>query len=182
MRRSGPVQISGSGSTANEAHSIARARRVARQSLVFLSVYFWGSVRCRGTWIQGRAYKQPRRDRQLGIDADVMLRSGVGGLGDVLSTTDGRPWSGVGRVGSLPGEGGPCVLEWVGGASRVKRSKCFFLSVFTAQEKRAPVMPGDMSSSGAAGLAEPYLIHRKEDPIVDGRRLVPRKTRGWLRQ
>lgn len=44
-------------------------------------------------------------------------------------------------------------------------------------------MPGDMSSSGAAvGLAEPYLIYRKEDSIVDGRRLVPRKTRGWLRQ
>lgn len=42
-------------------------------------------------------------------------------------------------------------------------------------------MPGDMSSSGAAGLAEPYLIYRKEDSIVDGRRLVPRKTRGWLR-
>jgi hypothetical protein len=35
-----------SGSTANEAHSIARARRVAQRSLrgtlVFLSVYFWG--------------------------------------------------------------------------------------------------------------------------------------------
>lgn len=54
--------------------------------------------------------------------------------------------------------------------------------MFTAQEKRAPVMPGDMSSSGAAGLAEPYLIYRKEDSMVDGRRLVPRETRGWLRQ
>lgn len=43
-------------------------------------------------------------------------------------------------------------------------------------------MPGDMSSPGAAGLAEPYLIYRKEDSLVDGRRLVPRKTRGWLRQ
>lgn len=135
VRRSGPVQISGSGSTANEAHSIARARRVARQSLVFLSVYFWGSVVremhvVERAWIQGRAHKQPRRDRMSAWSSDVMHAAlGSRGCGHVLSTT---AW---GRVGSVPGGGrerGSITgeTEQVGGFF-------FFFLVFTAAAREA---------------------------------------------
>lgn len=90
-------------------------------------------------------------------------------------------WGRSGRVVAW-GRGAVCAGMGWGSITGETKQVFFSLSVFTAQEKRAPVMPGDMSSSGAAGLAEPYLIYRKEDSIVDGRRLVPRKTRGWLRQ
>lgn len=161
MRRSGPVQISGSGSTANEAHSIARARRVARQSLVFLSVYFWGSVVremhvVERAWIQGRAHKQPRRDRMSAWSSDVMHAAlGSRGCGHVLSTT---AW---GRVGSVPGGGGE---GGSGGASRVKQNKCsffFFWCLQQHQEKRAPVMPGGIVVwSRRAGGSVPDLQNR----------------------
>lgn len=133
VRRSGPVQISGSGSTANEAHSIARARRVARQSLVFLSVYFWGSVVremhvVERAWIQGRAHKQPRRDRMSAWSSDVMHAAlGSRGCGHVLSTP---AW---GRVGSVPGGGGRERGSITGETEQVGG---FFL-VFTAAAREA---------------------------------------------